>query len=229
MDDSADVECGPGYRLSERKYRRREKMFWDQVSGFYDFAETIYNGKVYRGLGRRIAEEIEPDDVVLECACGTGAISKHIAPECRQLIATDFSVGMLRQAAKKCRKYTNVKFGRADMTHLKCRDNRFDKVIAGNVIHLLKDPYAAVKELERVCKPGGRIIIPTYINASAGVNQKAVRLLEYAGADFKRQFDMESYRKFFEDTGYRNVEYYIVAGRMPCAVAVIKKGRAKTF
>lgn len=198
-------------------------MFWDKVSGFYDLVETIYNGKVYRELGRRIAEEIEQGDVVLECACGTGAISKHIAPECRQLIATDFSVGMLRQAAKNCRKFTNVKLRRADMTYLKCRDNRFDKVIAGNVIHLLKDPYAAVKELERVCKPGGRIIIPTYINASAGVNQKAVRLLELAGADFKRQFNMQSYRNFFEEAGYRKVEFSLISGRMPCAVAVIIK------
>lgn len=202
-------------------------MFWDKVSGFYDLAETIYNGKVYKNLGRRIAEEIEQGDVVLECACGTGAISKYIAPECRQLIATDFSVGMLRQAAKNCRKYANVKLRRADMTHLKCRDNRFDKVIAGNVIHLLQDPRAAVRELERVCKTGGKIIIPTYINASAGVNQKAVRLLEFAGADFKRQFDMDSYRKFFEDAGYQKVAYYIIPGRMPCAVAVITKGQSK--
>ncbi len=202
-------------------------MFWDKVSGCYDFAETLYNGKVYRELGRRIAAEIEQGDVVLECACGTGAISKYVAPKCRQLIATDFSVGMLRQAAKNCRSCTNVKFMRADLTHLKCRDNRFDKVIAGNVIHLLQDPHGAVRELERVCKIGGRIIIPTYINASSGVNQKAVRLLQIAGADFKRQFDMDSYRKFFEDARYQNVEYFMISGRMPCAVAVITKEHGK--
>ena len=109
------------------------------------------------------------------------------------------------------------------MTHLNCRDNRFDKVVAGNVIHLLEDPFAAIKELERVCKPGGKIIVPTYINASAGVNKKAVRFLELAGADFKRQFDLESYQKFFADAGYENVEYHIVEGRMPCALAVITK------
>ncbi len=198
-------------------------MFWDNVSGLYDLFETIYNGKVYRGLGRKVAEEIAPDDVVLECACGTGAISRTIAPKCRKLVATDFSVGMLRQTAKNCRAYDNVKIRRADMTHLKCRDNRFDKVVAGNVIHLLDNPRAALKELVRVCKPGGKIIVPTYINASAGVNRKAVRLLELAGADFKRQYDLQSYQKFFEDAGYGNIAYFVVEGRMPCAVAVITK------
>lgn len=198
-------------------------MFWDKVSVLYDFFETVYNGKVYRGLGNKVAEEMEPGDIVLECACGTGAISKCIAPKCRQLIVTDFSIGMLKQAKRNCRNYHNVTVKRADMTQLRCRNDRFDKVVAGNVLHLLPDPYAAVKELERVCKPGGKIIIPTYINASEGVNSKAVRLLEIAGADFKRQFDIQSYRGFFEEAGYHNVNLYIVDGRMPCAVAVIIK------
>lgn len=198
-------------------------MFWDNVSGLYDLFEMIYNGKVYRGLGRKVAEEIASDDVVLECACGTGAISRIIATKCRKLIATDFSVGMLRQAARNCRACDNVRVRRADMTHLKCRDNRFDKVVAGNVIHLLDDPCAALKELERVCKPGGKIIVPTYINASAGVNRMAVRLLEMAGANFKRQYDLQSYRQFFADAGYDDVSYFVVDGRMPCAVAVITK------
>ncbi|MBQ7432093.1 MAG: class I SAM-dependent methyltransferase [Lachnospiraceae bacterium] len=198
-------------------------MFWNTVSGFYDFFETVYNSKVYKGLGKRVAEEIEPEDIVLECACGTGAISKWIAPRCKQLIATDFSDGMLRQAKKNCRSYPNVTIKRADLTQLNCGDHRFDKVVAGNVIHLLAEPYAAVKELERVCKPGGKIIIPTYINDADGVNRKAVRLLEKAGANFQRQFDMESYQEFFADAGYDNVKYDIVEGRMPCAVAVIMK------
>lgn len=199
-------------------------MFWDKVAGIYDLVETVYNGRVYKNLGKRIAKEIEAGDVVLECACGTGAISRHIAPTCKLLIATDFSGGMLRQAAKNCRNYDNVRIKRADMMRLKCRGNRFDKVVAGNVIHLLEKPEDAVRELERVCRPGGRIIIPTYINASEGTNERAVRLFEAAGVNFKRQFDMESYQKFFKDAGYRNVEYDVIDGRMPCAVAIITKG-----
>lgn len=45
-------------------------MFWDRISGLYDFFETAYNGNVYRGLGERVAAEIGPNDTVLECACG---------------------------------------------------------------------------------------------------------------------------------------------------------------
>ncbi len=198
-------------------------MFWDKISPLYDLFEQVYNGRVYRGTGEKVAEFIEPTDTVLECACGTGAISIYIARRCRRLIATDFAAGMLRQAARKCRKFENVVFRKADITVLKCKDNRFDKVVAGNVIHLLPNPEQALHELERVVKPGGRIIIPTYINMSKGTGTAAVKFITLLGADFKRQFDLESYKQFFADMGYANVEYHVVDGRMPCAIAVITK------
>ena len=47
------------------------------------------------------------------------------------------------------------------------------------------------------------------------------KFIELLGADFKKQFDLETYKSFFEDMGYKDVEYRVVEGRMPCAVAVI--------
>ncbi len=198
-------------------------MFWDKVSPLYDLFENVYNRKVYNGTGEMVAELIESDDKVLECACGTGAISTYIAAKCKSLIATDFSDGMLKQASKKCRKYHNVTFRKADITKLDFADMSFDKVVAGNVIHLLLEPEKALHELERVVKSGGKIIIPTYINMSKGTGKAAVKFIKLLGANFKRQFDFDSYKQFFADKGYSSVEYNIVDGRMPCAIAVITK------
>ena len=198
-------------------------MFWDKISPLYDLFENVYNHKVYAGTGKKVAEFIDPTDVVLECACGTGAITVCIAEKCKRVIATDFASGMLKQAARKCRKFSNVRFKRADITNLKCKDDRFDKVVAGNVIHLLPDPGKALKELERVVKPDGKIIIPTYINMSKASAGLGVRFVEFLGAEFKKQFDFDSYKSFFKEMGYDNVEYHVVDGRMPCAIAVIKK------
>lgn len=198
-------------------------MFWDKVSPLYDLFETVYNGKVYNGTGEKVAELTDPSDIVLECACGTGAITQYIAQKCKKLLATDYSIGMLRQASKKCRKYENVSFRKADITDLRCPDNRFDQVVAGNVIHLLPEPEKALNELVRVVKPGGKIIIPTYINMSRNTGTVAVKFITLLGADFKRQFDLESYKAFFADMGYNDVEYHVVDGRMLCAIAVITK------
>ena len=53
--------------------------------------------------------------------------------------------------------------------------------------------------------------------------RSAVKFITMLGANFKRQFDLDTYKKFFEDLGYENVEYYVVEGRMLCAIAVITK------
>lgn len=198
-------------------------MFWDYASSLYDIVETVYNKRVYQGVGEYVAELIEADDVVLECACGTGAISVPMAKKCKKLIATDFSEGMLKQTAKKCRNLKNVFVRKADIMNIKCKDEIFDKVVAGNVIHLLDNPEATIAELKRVCKKGGKIIIPTYINIANKSSLIAVKFFDMIGADFKRQFDFDSYKQFFKSIGYENAEFYVINGRMPCAVAVITK------
>lgn len=199
------------------------KTFWDNIAGVYDLFEKIYNRKCYDGTGARVAEEIEAEDTVLECACGTGSITVFLAKKCRRLRAADLSEEMLRRAAKNCRGAENVRFCKSDIMALRCRDEVFDKVVAGNVIHLLDEPYKAIDELLRVCKKGGKVIIPTYINVGRRSSELLVKLFNFCGAHFTDQFDEDSYKKFFADGGYENVEFDIVEGRMPCMIAVITK------
>ncbi len=196
-------------------------MFWDKVSGVYDLFENIYNKSVYQSTGEAVAKYIRDTDRVLECACGTGAISVYIAPKCKKIFASDYSVGMLGQARKKLKNYDNVEFKKVDITNIKVKDHSFDAVVAGNVIHLLPDPKRAMQELSRVCKDGGKLIIPTYINGDEGTNKLAVRFLEKLGAGFKRQFDAKSYQKFFAEMGYDDVTYEVVRGRMSCDIAIV--------
>ena len=141
-----------------------KKTFWDRIAGVYDFFERAYNRRCYDGTGERVAQEIDAEDIVLECACGTGSISKSVAKKCRKLIATDMSPNMMKRARKNCSDCRNIVFRKANIMSIKAKDNSFDKVVAGNVIHLLDEPYKAVDELLRVCKKGGKVIIPTYIN-----------------------------------------------------------------
>ena len=84
-------------------------MFWNHIAAVYDCFEEIYNKKVYLNTGKTVIESIEKTDDVLECACGTGAISVWIAGVCRQLVATDLAENMLKRAAKKGRSFQNVR------------------------------------------------------------------------------------------------------------------------
>ena len=195
--------------------------FWDMTAKFYDFFEEAYNGNVYHETGVIAAEEIVRGDIVLECACGTGAISRHLAPKCGLLYATDMSDKMLKECAHNCRKFPNVRVRKMDMTHIPAGDSRFDKVVAGNVIHLLDDPEAAVKELLRVCRKGGKVIIPTYINMQQSNSKVLTDVFSKAGAGFRRQFDLDSYEQFFIDMGIKNFTVKVAEGKIPCAITVI--------
>lgn len=199
-------------------------MFWDRVAWVYDVFVNNVNGKTHLALRRIVADLIEAEDEVLECACGTGLLTGVIAEKCRDLTATDFSVQMLNRARKHCAAYRNISFSCANITALDYPDDTFDKVVAGNVIHLLEEPMKALRELNRVCRPGGSLIIPTYINHDRkGKANRFVSAVGKAGADFKRQFTRKSYRQFFQDAGYPDVTISIAEGRIPCAVAVMKK------
>ena len=115
-------------------------MIWDILSPLYDFFETIYNGKCFKGIAEEIKNHVGKDDVVLECACGTGLLTLPMAQICKEIVATDYSDGMLKQTQKKIAGYPNVTVQKASILDIPFEDNKFDVVVASNVIHLLDEP-----------------------------------------------------------------------------------------
>lgn len=199
-------------------------MFWDKIACVYDVFANIINRETNIKLCNVVDGEISSTDDVLECACGTGLLTKAIGEKCNSLIATDYSIKMLKIAERKLKKYQNIKFECVDIMKLPYPNNSFDKVIAGNVIHLLNDPIKAIQELDRVCKLNGKIIIPTYMNKNnAGNVDNVSNSIDKLGVNFKRQFNKEKYMSFFKDLRYQDVRYIDCMGRIPCVVAIIKK------
>ena len=199
-------------------------MFWDKVAGVYDIFVNVYNPGVHRHLRRAVDALIAPTDDVLECACGTGMLTVGMARRCHSLVATDYSEKMLARAQRKCQGLENARFETANILRLNYADERFDKVVAANVIHLLDEPLTALAELNRVCKSGGRLILPTYMNQERSGQASAFsRTVGRAGADFKRQFTYRSYQQFFREAGFERGTFMLIEGRVPCALAVLER------
>ena len=99
-------------------------------------------------------------------------------------------------------------------------------MVSGEDLYQLMHPMAAISELNRVCKDGGTLIIPTYMNKDdQGKTSGFAGAVGKAGADFKREFTAESYRQFFLEAGYPDVKVSLADGRIPCAVAVMRKAQ----
>ena len=75
-----------------------KKTIWDWYAPFYKQA-MLPDKKSYQYMYGRISQVVK-DKLVLEIATGPGLLAKHIAPAAKHITATDYSVGMIREAQK---------------------------------------------------------------------------------------------------------------------------------
>ncbi|HJV46176.1 MAG TPA: methyltransferase domain-containing protein [Bacillota bacterium] len=96
---------------------------------------------------------------VLEVGVGTGA-NLSFYPKGITMTGIDFSPGMLRFAHKKAYELNlPVKLLEMDAQQMEFADNSFDYVVATCVYCSVPDPIAGLKEMRRVCKPGGKVLL----------------------------------------------------------------------
>lgn len=201
------------------------KSFWDRWAWFYDLAEWS-NRKAYAGAAARVAELVPPGGRVLDCAAGTGAFSLAAAKRAGPVLCTDQSEAMLDRARKKAAKLglDNISFAARDITALSDPDGAFDAVIAANVLHLLPQPELAVRELWRVAAPGGRLILPTFLQGKVGTAYGAlIKIYQGVGFHYEHAFTQETYREFLEGLGLGPVTAEGIDGKVPEGIGILEK------
>ena len=140
-------------------------------------------------------------------------------------MCTDLSRPMLDRAARKAEKrgFSNISFTMRDLTCLPERDGMYDVVIAANVLHLLPHPEAALGELWRVTAPGGRLILPTYLQGEAtALARLLIELYQKMGFRYQKRFTLTTYRRFLRNQGLP-ARVTRVPGRVPVGLAVCEK------
>lgn len=196
--------------------------FWDKIANVYDIAEA-FNGKVY-GKMTRLAAKLTPEGAsVLDCAAGTGELSFAAAKKAKSVICTDYSRKMLDRAEKKtaAKGIKNITFEERDIFSLRDKDESFDTVIAGNVLHLLPNPEKAVKELYRVTKKGGRLLLPTFVTGEKRL--LSIKLYRLIGFKPEREYTADEYIKMLKSCKVGRIKGKLIDGKIPCCFAVIYK------
>lgn len=199
--------------------------FWDKFARYYDVAEKL-NGEVCNemcGLTRRL---VPKGAKVLECAAGTGELSLAAAARAESVLCTDNSENMLREARRKADRQGafNISFTRQNIFRLDLPDESFDIVIAGNVLHLLNAPENAVKELWRVTKRGGRILLPTFMTReNSAVSGVLLAVYKKLGFSPCTEYNPRSYIFMLKGCGLGRVKAKLIKGTIPCCYAVIVK------
>ncbi len=199
--------------------------FWDRVAGLYDWVE-LTNRRVNSAAAVRVARLVPEGAKVLDCAAGTGLFALAAARRADSVLCTDLSQAMLSRAEKKARKQglSNICFAVRDLTALPEGNGSFDVVIAANVLHLLPEPETAVRELWRVTAPGGRLILPTYLQGKAeAAYGTMIKIYQGAGFHYEHAFTPGTYRTFLENLCLAPVELEVIPGPVPEGIALLEK------
>jgi ubiquinone/menaquinone biosynthesis C-methylase UbiE len=125
---------------------------WDRASKWYDLATALLEGLVFRRLRARLLQAASGR--VLEVAAGTGWNLRHY-PVGTDVVTIDLSAGMLAKARQR----GSSKVALMDAEHLAFRDGLFDTVVSTLGTCTFPDPVEALREMRRVCRPGGRILL----------------------------------------------------------------------
>lgn len=134
---------------------------FDEVSPRYD----VINDVLTLGLDRlwRVAavRAIVPRKGmrVLDLAAGTGTSSVALAAHGANVVATDFSEGMLAEGRRRHGANDLVEFVQADAMALPFDDDSFDAATISYGLRNVSDPRAALAEMRRVVRPGGRVVV----------------------------------------------------------------------
>ena len=167
---------------------------YENIAWFYDltFGPALHPGRV--DAIQRMA--IKPGDRVLEVGVGT-AINAALYPIDCSVTGIDLSSSMLEKARERVARkgVRNVRLLQMDAANLKFADDTFDIVYAPYVISVVPDPVAVTREMCRVCRPGGRIVILNHFRSKSRVGARLERMIApftlYLG--FKSDLDLPAF------------------------------------
>ncbi|MFE2142325.1 demethylmenaquinone methyltransferase [Streptomyces sp. NPDC059456] len=145
-------------RASLDKQPHEVASMFDGVAANYDLTNDVLSLGQSRLWRKEVAKAVgaRPGHTVLDLAAGTATSSLPFAATGAYVVPCDFSLGMLREGKKR---HAWLPLTAGDATKLPFRDDVFDTVTISFGLRNVQDTDAALRELYRVTKPGGQVVI----------------------------------------------------------------------
>ncbi|MER5637546.1 demethylmenaquinone methyltransferase [Kitasatospora sp. NPDC002227] len=145
-------------RASLDKQPHEVAAMFDDVAAKYDRTNDVLSLGQARAWRRAVADAVDagPGQLVLDLGAGTGTSSLPFAAAGAQVVPCDFSIGMLTEGKQR---HPELALTAGDATRLPFADDSFDRTTISFALRNVQDTDAALRELYRVTKPGGRVVI----------------------------------------------------------------------
>ncbi len=171
--------------------------YFEKVAKKWDAMRSGYFGEEVRQAAIRKAY-LRPEMVVGDIGAGTGYMAAGLAPLVKEVVAMDGSPAMLEVARRNLQGANNVVFKITDGASLPLPDASLDAVFANMYLHHMPDPLAAICEMARLLRPGGRMVI-------TDMDAHSYEWLKEEMADVWQGFERSQLREWFDTAGLVNV------------------------
>ena len=148
--------------LTQDKTTELAKRRYNRIAPLYDLMEGLIKRSRYSKWRELLWSKVEGTHI-LEVGVGTGKNFPYY-PSDVEITAIDFSKKMLKRAQDKASKQkVKARLQQMDVQNLEFEDNTFDTVVASFVFCSVPDPVHGLMEVERVCKPGGKVVLLEHV------------------------------------------------------------------
>ncbi len=147
---------------SENKATTIARRRYNRIAPLYDLMESSIESARFRKWREILWSKVK-GNTILEVGVGTGKNFPYY-PSSAEITAIDFSENMLERARDKAKKLgLPVHLQRMDAQNLTFEDNTFDSVVATFVFCSVPDPVLGLREIARVCKPKGKVLLLEHV------------------------------------------------------------------
>ncbi|MBI4852127.1 MAG: class I SAM-dependent methyltransferase [Acidobacteria bacterium] len=134
------------------------KAFFNEIANQWDEMRTSYFSCQVREKAFELAH-LEKGKIAADIGAGTGFITEGLLANNLNVIALDQSEEMLSSMQKKFSGYDNIEYKLGSYDQLPIEDSTVDYVFASMFLHHVEEPLVAIKEMARILRPGGKLII----------------------------------------------------------------------
>jgi ubiquinone/menaquinone biosynthesis C-methylase UbiE len=172
------------------EYFKQVANTWDQISAGY-FGKAVRDAAIARAY-------LRPEMAVADVGSGTGFVAAGLAPLVKRVYVVDGSPEMIEVAKKNLSAFKNIEYHQADGSSLPFPEDSLDAIFANMYLHHTTNPQAAIREMVRVLRPGGRLVI-------TDMDEHSYTWLKDEMADVWQGFERDQIRAWFQEAGLVNV------------------------